>query len=375
MTTTAPPPATATKLDRQTVANSLKPLAAIAKQRSTQASLECVKIGYHKASATNGEQWVSVGLDDLKIGDGLLVNAASLSQIVNSLDCPEIEIEYDGSRVTVLGAGSRFRLPVIEGEHSESTVGKIVTSATTDRDTLNTAVDSVAWAVSREGSRYAINGILIELYPGGLRLVATNGRALAITTIKDESGAEVSEYVSSIVPVEFFSVISKMPRGDELTCCIALAKSRAEYFDNDQSNVDSALVEGTFPDYAKVIPSDLPNTVEIDGAELKSGIAQAALMCEPDETAIRFELAPDMLKLSASTQRGSAAIEIECSYSGGPLVTRYNPRYWLDMLAARKPDALVLDFGRPSQPVRIHEGNTDQWQAVIMPVSGGVGDV
>jgi DNA polymerase-3 subunit beta len=300
-----------------------------------------------------------------KPGDAL-VPADKLVQIVRESVDEALVIETEEDKCHICGQDSHFEIfgqdpgefppvPDVEGE-TEVEVGAAA---------LQKMLERSIFAVAKENTRYAINGVLWERRGQKLALVATDGRRLAWVTGGVEKAAAGDE--EHIVPVKTVSVLQRVLAHTNEVVAVQLRENQivarcGAYV------VSSALVEGHFPQYRDVVPKDNDKKAEINTQELSSGIRRAALLTSEQSRGVRLRFADGRLVLSSrAPEQGEATISMAVDYNGPTMEIGFNPMFLQDALRVVDEPTVTMELKDANRPGIIRAG--DSFLYVVMPVS------
>jgi len=198
-----------------------------------------------------------------------------------------------------------------------------------------------------------------------LTMVATDGRRLsrAVGTTRSKNGADAR----AIVPCKAMHLFQRvLGEGDE--------PAGVRITDNQimvrcaRATVSAGLVEGQFPKYEDVIPTDCNKEIELPTDELLSAVKQAALLTNEESKGIRFALARDGLTLSSrAPEQGEATISLAVAYTGEPIEIGFNPFFLIEALRAVHADSVKFQLKEPKRPGVLLSG--DDLLYVVMPVN------
>jgi len=229
-------------------------------------------------------------------------------------------------------------------------------------------VNRVAFAAAREAGRYAMHGVLAEIENGSLKLVATDGRRLALCTAPVEEGAAPrAAGKAAIVPAKGMQLFCRVI-GDPLEQVefhvsenqIGLRTKNAEIF--------TRLIDGEFPRYAAVIPRDSNNTMEADAGLLTRKLRLVANVTGTEARAVRFKLTPGELDLfGQSAGRGEARARMDVDFKGTEAEIAFNPDYVLDGLKNCEEGLVRLTFNERSSPGKFTLA--ENYVYIVMPIT------
>jgi len=368
-------------LPRQDLYEALQAASSLVSARTTRPILECVRLSLAdntlRIAATDGEAGLRLSVGAISVGEPgeVVVSAQRLLSIVRELGDVEITVQTDERHCTVRGQGANFRLyaadpadfPPVQGfeDSPDLVIGG---------QDLRRMIELTLYAAARETTRYAINGVLWEKQGKRLYLVATDGRRLARaggTVVRASSGD-----FQAIVPARALSVFERVftpPRGLETdepwTVDVRVMPNQIVLRSGDRV-LSTVLVEGHFPKYQEVIPTDNDKRARLDRQELFSAVKLAALMTTEDSRAVRLEFNEDRLAITAqSPEQGDARVEIPVEYQGEGLVIGFNPAFLGDALKVLSCEQVVLEMRESFRPGVLSGEDKDEFLYVVMPVS------
>lgn len=306
---------------------------------------------------------------DIKEEGGIAVQAKKLMEIIRSLTGDEVLLVQEEPRVLTIRAGkSRFKihglapddfptLPNVE----DSTLVEI---PFTD---FRRMIAKILFAVSAEESRFQLNGALLKLKDGSMEMVATDGHRLALV----EGGLEANGsngQESVLVPRKALQELQRL-EGEG-----GLGYRRGEHhlsFRLGRRELICRILEGTFPDYERVIAKDNDKKVLFDRKALTEAVQRAALMTGDRARAVRLQFTSDQVVISAAnSDLGEAVEEVSCDYDGPEFRVGINPDYLRDFLAAVDTERIRLELkDENTQCVGYPmDGPDTRYLCVIMPM-------
>jgi len=224
------------------------------------------------------------------------------------------------------------------------------------------------FAVARESTRYALNGILWEVRGKKLTLVATDGRRLAksIVTLASAADAKLAEQ-RIIVPAKTMALLDRI--GGEET-----EKVTVRFVDNQIAIVagpvvvSSKLVEGNFPKYEDIIPTDYDKKVTLGTDAALSAVRRAALLASEESKGIKLSLSKGALVFSSrAPETGDAQIDMAVDYNGEPIEIGFNPQFLIDVLRVVRAEEIDIHLGDSDRPGMIKTGS--DFLYIVMPVN------
>lgn len=216
-----------------------------------------------------------------------------------------------------------------------------------EQSTLKEILNLTSFAVSHEETRYILNGILVEVKDNTLKLVATDGRRLALASSKLAIASKKEFGV--IIPIKAVNELSRNLK-DEGKVAIVMGANQI-LFDIDSVLIVSRLIEGTFPNYLQVIPNPPEQKIRLNREEFLAAIRRANLLTTPDFQAIKLEVFKNKMVISKSTPDvGESREELDIEYQGKELMVGFNPHYLIDVLKNLKQEFLDLELVDADKP-------------------------
>ena len=300
--------------------------------------------------------------------------AHTLSDIVRKLP-PEASVTLDGGgdMPLALRAGrARFTVQSLpESDFPNITAGEFSHRFALPAKDFAMALNQVEFAISTEETRYYLNGIHIHtLSVDGetsvLRAVATDGHRLSRLELPAPEGAAGMPGV--IVPRKTVAELGRMAKDHdgEIVLEFSATKIRATA---GSATLTSKLIDGTFPDYQRVIPAGNDKRVTLDAEPFKQAIDRVATISSERGRAVKLALSDASLTLSVTNpDSGSATEELEPDYDGQPIEIGFNARYLLDIVGVLGGDSIQMKLAEPGAPAIFQRRDGDSLLVVLMPM-------
>lgn len=289
------------------------------------------------------------------------VNAHVLHDFVRDLDSESVTLS--GARATcfVEGDSAHCELATVDPEEFPTVREFGNASAVVPSNAFARLVSQTAFAAAREAGRYAMHGVLVELTDGVLRLAATDGRRLALSSAEVDAKAQRP----AIVPPRALQMMARMGSGDvELdlfdATWIAMRAGAREVF--------ARQLDGEFPRYAAVLPQKSEHMLDLDIAEFVRTVALVSSVAGEDARAVWVQpLANNVELVCTSSGRGEARARMDATITGMPHGAAFNPDYVLDGIKRADGERFTMYLHDRTSPARFELG--ERFVYVVMPIT------
>lgn len=377
----------ALSIDRNALARAMSHLARVVERRNTIPILSNVRL-------SPGDQYLTLTATDLDIearvdvvcettGSGdITVPAGTFNDIVRKMaEGTAVTLAWDGTgtTVTVRAGRSRFSLQALPAsDFPDLAAGDMPHRFTLPAATLLALIEATAFAISTEETRYYLNGIYLHCpaTPEGenhtaLRGVATDGHRLACFDAPTPVGAEGMPGI--IIPRKTVGEIARLAKdamdkngNGEVEVALSAAKIRVSAAG---VTLTSKLIDGTFPDYQRVIPRNNTKRATLALEAFARAADRVATISSERGRAVKLSFDEGKLRLSVSNpDAGSAEEEIEAEYAEAAIDIGFNSRYLADILAALDGDTVLVKLGDPGSPTVFQKSEGDHLLIVLMPM-------
>lgn len=299
------------------------------------------------------------------------VSAHTLFDIARKLpEGSQVSIAAAEGKMAVNAGRARFNLSTLpRDDFPVIAEGDLPTSFELPAATLRELVDKTRFAISTEETRYYLNGIFLHVTDEDqpvLKAAATDGHRLARFTLPRPDGAEGMPDI--IVPRKCVAELRKML--DELDGTVELAMSDSKIrFGLGTAVMTSKLIDGTFPDYNRVIPTGNDKLLKIDPRSFEEGVDRVATIATEKTRAVKMALDTDKITLSVtSPENGTASEEVAGQYGSDGFEIGFNARYLLDILGQVQGDAIEVHLADAGAPTLIRENDKANALYVLMPM-------
>ncbi|MFV3130761.1 DNA polymerase III subunit beta [Niveispirillum sp. KHB5.9] len=300
--------------------------------------------------------------------------AHTLYDIARKLpDGSQVELDATGDVLTLRSGRSNFKLGTLPvADFPEMTHGSWPHQFALKADVLKGLIDRTKFAISTEETRYYLNGIHVHATKGkageepSLRAVATDGHRLARVETPLPEGAAGLPGV--IIPRKTVLEVRKLldEVGDMVE--IGLSETKIRFSLGDVTLV-SKLIDGTFPDYERVIPAGNDKSLDVDSKLFAAAVDRVATISTEKSRAVKLSLGQGVLTLSATAaDAGSASEELEVDYASTPLEIGFNSRYLLDITGQIESGKARLQMADGNSPTIVRDAADASALYVLMPM-------
>ncbi len=304
----------------------------------------------------------------------ITVPAHVLHDIVRKLpDGSEVEINRDAERerLTITSGQSRFALQTLAADDfPDLAIGEMTHTFELPARDLKTLIEKTKFAISTEETRYYLNGIYLHpAQPAGkstLRAVATDGHRLAQVDLPCPSGA--SGMAGIIIPRKTVQELNRLLEDSEAVIKIGVSTTKVR-FEIGPITLVSKLIDGSFPDYQRVIPQGNDKKLMVSNAQFTSAVDRVSTIASERGRAVKLTIAPEKLVLSVNNpDGGSATEEIAVDYTATAMEIGFNARYLLDISSQLEGDTMHFLLSDAGSPTMVRDGSDESALYVLMPM-------
>lgn len=363
------------KINKDELLKPLQSVSGIVERRHTLPILSNALLNINKEKglslvATDLEIQITTSLlpQGIEADASITVSAKKLQDIVRALPDDAL-IALDGKEnLLQLRAGkSKFNLQTLPAEDYPklSISDEQICEFTLSQIELKRLFNQVQYAMAQQDIRYYLNGLLLVLEPGKLRVVATDGHRLSLAVLDTPT---IQQNAEAILPRKTVTELIKLLGETEEEIRIGLGKNLVTFtFGN--INLVSKVIEGKFPDYNKVVPGHYVNHVTLDRLGLLRAMQRAAILSNEKFRGVRMVLTQNSLRVICNnSEQEEAEEEIEIDYANEPLDIGFNVTYLLDVLSNVENGQVVCSFGDPNSSCLISIPGDDRFKYVVMPM-------
>ncbi|UCC96513.1 MAG: DNA polymerase III subunit beta [Phycisphaerales bacterium] len=362
--------------NRSALAEALGLLTSVVPSRTPKPILRCVQITANKKEvrmcATDLEVGISYLVSEVQVDkEGeVIVPADRLAAIVRESVDEVLLLEAAKGTCEIKGADSHFTIyghepgqyPIVPDFEGAGEI-KIGLS------NLQEGIEQCLFATAKESSRYAINGVLWEIKDKKLMLVATDGRRLARRRVSLSAAPKGEAPANLIVPAKAMSLLDKIGASEKDAVAIKLVDNQI-LLSCANVVISSNLVEGNFPKYEDIIPTDYDKKLTLPTEGTLSAVRRASLLTSEESRGIKLSVQAEKIVFSGrAPETGDAQVDMPISYKGEPIEVGFNPQFLVDVLRVIKTPEFELELGQADRPGLIKSGTSFLY--VLMPINLG----
>ncbi len=301
------------------------------------------------------------------------VPAHMLYDIVRKLpEGAEIALDSESGQAMALKAGrARFALQMLpDSDFPDLNAGDLPVSFPLSAEQLKRLIDRTQFAISTEETRYYLNGIYFHVMGEGanarLRAVATDGHRLAKAEVSAPAGSVGMPGV--IVPRKTVGEVQKLLEDPQAEVAVSLSDSKIRLAIGDLV-LTSKLIDGTFPDYERVIPKANDKVLTLDKSEFKNAVDRVSTISSDRGRAVKLSLTANKMVLAVNNpDSGSATDELPVGYESEPLDIGFNSKYLLDIADQLTSEEAIFKLADPGSPTLIQDSADSDAIYVLMPM-------
>ncbi|MBN1804714.1 MAG: DNA polymerase III subunit beta [Sedimentisphaerales bacterium] len=363
--------------NRAALSEALGLLTSVVPSRTPKPILRCVQITAEdkvvKICATDLEVGINYTISEVQVektGE-IIVPADRLAAIVRESIDEVLLLEASKGTCQIKGTDSHFTIygqepgqyPVVPGFEGDGDI-------TITLGNLQAGIEQSLFATAKESSRYAINGVLWEIKDKKLLLVATDGRRLARCKVGLASAPAKDKTPGNIiVPAKAMGLLDKIGRSEKDSVTVKLVDNQI-IISCANVVISSNLVEGNFPKYEDIIPTDYDKKLSLSKDGVLSAVRRASLLTSEESRGIKLSIGKDKLVFSGrAPETGDAQVDMPIDYEGEPLEIGFNPQFLIDVLRVIKTPEFEFELGQPDRPGLIKSGTNFLY--VLMPINLG----
>lgn len=365
-------------IERANLLRSLGHVQSVVERRNTipilsNVLIEAMSDGSMRLMATDLDLQINETMEaaSVEVAGSTTVSAHTLFDIVRKLpEGTQVSLTASDGKMQVVAARSRYSLNTLPRDDFPIIAeGELPTKFELPAATLRQIIDKTRFAISTEETRYYLNGIFFHVADDGqpvLKAAATDGHRLARVTVPRPEGAEGMPDI--IIPRKCVAELRKLLDEVEGTVEVTLSATKIR-FGLGTAVLTSKLIDGTFPDYNRVIPTGNDKILKIDPKAFMAGVDRVSTIALEKTRAVKMALEPDRITLSVtSPENGTAAEEVPGEYGSDAFEIGFNARYLMDILSQIESDTVEVHLADAAAPTLLRENDKSPALYVLMPM-------
>jgi len=347
-------------------------------------------VGNHlSVIGTDLDLTVHVATEAIGITDGVCVAPAKLlADIVRSLEPGAVTVESEGDKVEIGAARSRFSLRTFAVDDFPSLPDPPPPATFLPAAGLASALRQVVRAASNDDARPLLTGVLIAPEGSGVRLVATDSYRLALRDIEgSDAFADTSQILVPARALAELQRLSALGSGAKETASTAgteggdgsggaevptIGLSIGDHdvtFTVGEVKVSTRLLDGSYPDYRQLIPTEYPNRLHVGKDSLLDALRRVRLLVRDNTTPVRLSMRQGGVDLTVVSQEvGDASETVDADFDGEELTIAFNPTYLIDGVEAVSGDEVLLETVDATKPATVRAAELTDFRYLLMPV-------
>ena len=324
----------------------------------------------------NADSTITLAATDLEIGlkitlevmglqepSSVLLPASRLNALVKGSFSDEIHIAVEDNRATIKTKHGRFQVPGLDIiDYPTVPDFKPEGAVFIHGDGFVEAVQKTVFATAKGDTRYALNGIYINIAENGAEFVASDTHRLSLIKKKIRNPDQVA--ADGIMLTKGMTTLSRLAAGNDVVEIAVTANEMLARTPN--ATVVIRRVEGMFPRYHDVIPPKSEHFFTVDREELQRSLHTIGLMSSDESKSVLFTVGEGSLTMSASSENGEGDIRLDAETTGGELTIKFNYTFLIDVLKNLSDDKVTVQYKDADNPARIDAGD---FMYVLMPIN------
>ena len=291
-----------------------------------------------------------------------ITKALPIDQVVNFN-------QTDESKVSVQCGKSRFTLASLPSDDFPSVEqSEEVVQFNAQKTDLKAVIDKTAFAMAQQDVRFYLNGMLWEINPTELKVVATDGHRLALSELTAIEGFNAEQTAQIIVPRKAIQELSRILSSTEEQLTVSFGHNHL-YVKNSLFTFVTKLIDGKFPDYKRVLPARSTNTIVADRVEFKDTLHRASILSNEKYRGVQLMLSTNEVRIQANNpEREEAEDVVAVDYQGSSMEIGFNVNYLIDVMNIIPDEKVKISLADANSSALIESELTDASLYVVMPM-------
>ncbi|WP_448583716.1 DNA polymerase III subunit beta [Thermocrinis sp.] len=291
------------------------------------------------------------------------VNANKITSVVKSLSSAEVYLELVEDKLTVKGGRSQFKLVCADPSEFPE-FPQVVVKEHIPSSLLSKAISKVDYAISKEDTRYALQGMYVRNHENRLHFVGSDGHRLALFM------PEVAFQDELLLSRKSLKVLERLLK-DAIGAILVGKDENFVHVKGENWSLSVRLLEGEYPDYLSVLPSDFRVNAIVNRDELEDSLKRLSAIASASAFPVKLSFTKDLLILEISEPEfGEGRDEVDIDYNGEPIEIGFNGKYILEALDSFESDKIYIKAFDADSPVvfESYDFDKDPYLCLIMPM-------
>jgi DNA polymerase-3 subunit beta len=316
--------------------------------------------------ATDLENYLILNVKaEVEEAGSVCVSSRSLSDIVKNLTSAVLHLETEGDKLVLTGGRSRFRLPTVPTEDFPEFPETLEGEQTLSGNLLLEGIDRVEYAIAKEETRIALQGMYMRGHEGRVHFVGSDGHRLALYEPEGSFSGEL------LLPRKSLKVLKKLLTGIEEVRVAKSEDGSFAYLSSEEWRLVIRLLEGEFPDYMAVIPKEFTAEVLVGVEEVRRALKRLSGLAEGKVFPVKITLSDHLAVFEfMDPEFGEGREEVDVDYVGEPFEIGFNGKYIMEALENFDSDRVWMRFTTPDTAALIEADDyeRDPYRCIIMPM-------
>lgn len=324
-----------------------------------------------KLSATNLEVGVIKEVRaEVVEGGAITIPSKTFNEVVSSLSGLEIEIFSEGELLKIEAGKFKADINGISASEFPAIPQQGGGGFEIPKEILKEAIPQTSFASAVDEGRPVLTGILTEIRDGRFEVVATDGFRLAHKTFSNEKLAGIN--FKALIPKRTLDELVKLisEEGESETVEVSTTDNQNQViFKIGGTLLSSRLIEGNFPDWKKIIPSNFVTNTEVEKSELVKGLKLASVFARTEANVIKLNMIKSGIQITSETRElGHQDAEVEAKVEGDQIMVAFNFRYLMDAVSNCPGETQKIRFSGILSPTLIKPAEDQGLEYIVMPI-------
>lgn len=321
-------------------------------------------------TASDMDITIETSLNIEKGEDGaIVVPAKKFNEIIRKMPHDDVNISTEGLNININCLTSNSSLVGSDADefpymkNPEEDAEEIIFN----RNTFSNMIKKTSFAASIDQTKGAITGVLMDLYPDELKMVAIDGFRMAVTTENIISGRNENIIISARIMDEINKIITENDRDNDSEIKILLDKKNATiYLDN--TKISTRLIAGEFIKYKEIIPTEFKTSLTVNKKYFYEAIERASILSEGKNNLIKVSIKENVMTITSRSEEGGAMEDVIIHKEGDDLEIGFNSRYLLNIIRVIEDEEIKMEFNTSLSPCMIKPLSGNSYEYLILPV-------